>query len=91
MLPFLLWTRREVGEVPLLSVAAKPVLAGGVMTLLVWLLWPAQEAWRNGWGAFALFLGIGVGLPVVYMAVLLALRPFTGPEMQMLKQVLRRS
>jgi O-antigen/teichoic acid export membrane protein len=91
MLPFLLWTRREVGEVPLLSIAARPALAGIVLGLLLWLLWPVQEGWRNGWDAFTLFLGVGIAIPVVYIAVLLALRPFTGAETQMLRRVLRRS
>ncbi|MDQ3706783.1 MAG: flippase [Chloroflexota bacterium] len=91
MLPFLAWTRREVGEVPLLSISAKPALAGAALGLLVWLLWPVQEGWRNGWGTFALYVGIGLAIPVVYLAVLLVSRPFTGPEAQMLKNVLRRS
>lgn len=91
MLPFLIWTQREVGEVPLLSVALKPALAGVALGLLVWLLWPVQEGWRNGWGTFSLYLGIGVAIPVVYVAVLLALRPLTESEAQMLRSALRRS
>ncbi|HEY0070995.1 MAG TPA: polysaccharide biosynthesis C-terminal domain-containing protein, partial [Chloroflexia bacterium] len=90
MLPFLAWTRREVGEVPLLSIALKPALAGAALALLVWLLWPVQEGWRSGWGAFALYLGVGIAIPLVYLGVLVALRPFSGAEAQMLKGVLRR-
>ncbi|MEA2573261.1 MAG: hypothetical protein QOH93_559 [Chloroflexia bacterium] len=91
MPPFLLWARREVGHVPLLLIAAKPVMSGAVTALLVWLLWPVQEGWRSGWGALALYVGMGLVIPAAYLAVLLALRPFTGQEAQMLKSVLRRS
>ncbi|HEX8597503.1 MAG TPA: flippase [Chloroflexia bacterium] len=90
MLPFLTWTRREVGEVPLLSIFAKPALAGAGLGLLVWLLWPVQEGWRNGWGAFALYLGIGLAIPVVYLVVFAALRPFSRLETQILKGIVRR-
>jgi O-antigen/teichoic acid export membrane protein len=90
MLPFLVWAQREVGEVPWLSIALKPALAGVALALLVWLLWPVQEGWRSGWGAFALYLGVGVAIPLVYLGVLVALRPFSGAEAQMLRGVLRR-
>lgn len=91
MLPFLLWTRREVGDVPLLSISLKPALAGAVVGLLVWLLWPLQEAWRSGWGAFSLYVAVALAIPAAYLTVLISLRPFTGPETQLLRGVLRRS
>ena len=91
LVPFVLWTRREIGEVPLLSVALKPGLAGLAVGALVWLLWPLQEGWRNGWGAIALYLGVAAALPLVYLVVLFALRPFTGTETGLFKRVLRRS
>lgn len=90
LVPFIMWTRREVGDVPLLSISVKPALAGAAVALLVWLLWPVQEAWRSGWGAFALYLAIALAIPLVYVAVLLALRPFTAPETQTLRGLLRR-
>jgi O-antigen/teichoic acid export membrane protein len=91
LVPFMVWTRREVGEVPLLSISLKPALAGGAVALLVWLLWPVQEAWREGWGAFALYLAVALAIPLVYLALLLALRPFTAAETRTLRGLLRRS
>jgi Na+/proline symporter len=80
-----------VGDVPLLSISLKPALAGAVVGLLVWLLWPVQEGWRSGWGAFALYVGVAPAIAVAYLALLISLRPFTGAETQMLKSALRRS
>jgi O-antigen/teichoic acid export membrane protein len=88
--PFLLWTGREIGAVPLLSLSIKPLLAGVVVSGLTWMLWPLMGRWSASWGDFLLYAGGGLLLLLLYIGAVLALRPFTQNEMQGLRRTLKR-
>ncbi|HYP40008.1 MAG TPA: flippase [Chloroflexia bacterium] len=88
--PFLLWTGREIGTVPLPSLAIKPILAGAVVVVLTWILWPLMGRWSNSLGDFLLYMGSGLFLLLLYAGTMLALRPFTQDEVRGLKNALRR-
>lgn len=90
MTPFLVWTGREIGAVPLVSVALKPVLAGLAVGVAVWLLWGLEQHWREGWAAFALYVAASGGLLALYVAVLLTLKPLTPQEQTALKAAVKR-
>lgn len=89
--PFLVWTGRELAPVPLLSLSIKPLVGGIVAGLLAWLLWPLEQGWAKSWGDFALYVGAGILLLLVYAGVMLALRPFTPLEASALRGVFRRN
>ena len=78
--PFLVWTAREIGRVPLVSLALKPLLAGAVVGGVAWLLQPVARGWQAGTQEFALYLGAGLLLLAAYGVVLFLLRPFTRSE-----------
>lgn len=91
LLPFMLWTRREIGGVPLLRLLWKPLLAGLAAGAVACLLWGIQQQWRMSWGALALYVAASGGLLAVYAAVLIALRPLTRPEMAALRAAITRA
>jgi O-antigen/teichoic acid export membrane protein len=89
--PFLLWTGREIGRVPLVSLALKPLLAAIPVGLLIWVLQPVAQRWSAGWGEFALYVSVGVLLLLVYAGALLVAGPFSMEERGTLRRALRRS
>jgi O-antigen/teichoic acid export membrane protein len=88
--PFLYWVRRELGTANLPQVALTAALSGGVVLLVVWALSGLSARWNDGWGSFALYLGGGLLLLVVYAAVMVALKPFTRKEQDVLRRALGR-
>jgi O-antigen/teichoic acid export membrane protein len=88
--PFVWWANRELGAVPLLSLVWRPLAAGAAAALLGWLLLPFAQRWQAGTLDFVLFLAMGGLLAVAYLAVLLALRPFTSSELSTLRTALWR-
>ncbi|MBF6612767.1 MAG: flippase [Chloroflexi bacterium] len=88
--PFLFWTTGELGRVAVPALAAKPLFAGAATGLVGWFLWPITEKWNSGWGDFALYMGAGLMLLVVYAVVLLAMQPFTQIEKAGLRSALKR-
>jgi O-antigen/teichoic acid export membrane protein len=89
--PFLVWTGRQIGRVPLLSLALKPLLAAAPVALLGWLLLPVAQGWSSGWGELALYVGGGLLLLLVYTGALLLVRPFSEEERSTLRRALRRN
>jgi O-antigen/teichoic acid export membrane protein len=88
--PFVWWVSRELGAVPLASLAWRPLAAGALCALLGWLLLPIAGRWQASVGDFATYLGLGILLGTIYMAAIVALRPFTSTEMVGLRGALRR-
>jgi O-antigen/teichoic acid export membrane protein len=88
--PFLLWTGREIGRIPLLGIAWRPTLAGFILGLIAYLLRGVNERWQLSVSDFVLYVAVGAGLGLVYIALLLLLRPFTSQEAQTLRRAIRR-
>jgi O-antigen/teichoic acid export membrane protein len=88
--PFVWWVRRELGALPLLSLAWRPVAAGALVGLLAWLLLPFAESWQGSLPNFLVYLLLGALIAAVYTAAIFVLRPFTGAEMGTLRSALRR-
>jgi O-antigen/teichoic acid export membrane protein len=88
--PFLLWTGREIGRVPLLGTAWRPTLAGVVLALISYLLRGVNERWKLSPADFTLYVAVGAGLGLIYVAMVLLLRPFTTQETQTLRRAIRR-
>ena len=90
--PFLMWTVRELGDVPLppASWALKPLLGGLVVGALGWALQPLARHWNESWLDAATYLGAGLLLLGVYVAATLVARPFTDAERKALVGALRR-
>lgn len=89
--PFLVWVGREVGSVGLPALAFKPALAGAVVGVIAWLLWPLAGGWFEWWGSFALYALCGVALLALYCIAIILLQPFTPAELKTLRGVLRRA
>lgn len=87
--PFLVWTGREIGRVPLGALALKPFAAGLVVAGTAWALQPAAQRWNAGGAELAGYLGCGLLLLGVYGAALLVLRPFSEGEWGALRGALR--
>lgn len=90
MVPFLAWTGREIGKVPLASVASKPALAGLVVGVALWLLQGITQHWRDNVGALVLYLATAAGLLALYGVALILLKPLTGDEQKILMAALKR-
>ena len=88
--PFLYWVRRELGAANIAALALKPAIAGLLLVPVAWPLSAVAARWNAGWGDFALYLAGGGLLLAVYAVALIALRPFTGQESEMLRRSLRR-
>ncbi len=88
--PFAWWVRRELGTLPLLSLAWKPLAAGGALAIVIGLLSPLASKWQTSTADFSLYIGIGILLAAMYIAAVLALRPFTPTELSSLRSALRR-
>ncbi len=88
--PFLLWTGREIGHVPVLALGLKPLLAGVAAGLVGWALWPLMSHWRDSWDDLALYVGAGLLLFALYAALTTLSRPFTRPELDGLRRALRK-
>jgi O-antigen/teichoic acid export membrane protein len=88
--PFLLWTRREIGSIPLAPMALKPLVAGAAMGVAVWGMQSLVERWSNSWADFALYATGGMLLFTAYTGVLWALRPFTDTEANVLLGLVRK-
>ena len=90
LVPFLVWTGREVGRVPLLSISAKPLVAGLALGALGWAMQGLLQNWSRDLAALLLYACGGLLMGAVYVAVLLALRPFTPGEFASLRSAIRR-
>jgi O-antigen/teichoic acid export membrane protein len=90
LVPFMLWTGRELGSVPLAQMVVKPLVAGLAVGLIGWALSGLAERWSDGWANLALYFAGGLLLVAVYAGVLLLLRPFTPAEQAVLRGALRR-
>jgi O-antigen/teichoic acid export membrane protein len=88
--PFLWWTGHELGAVPLLSLAWRPMAAGVVIGLIGWGLVSFAAKWQATVGDFALYMGVGALLAAIYLMAMLLLRPFTTAEITSLKGALRK-
>lgn len=88
--PFLFWVGKELGMVPLMSLLWKPTVAGIATGTAGWLLWPAAQGWASSGGAFTLYVAVGVLLLTLYLAPLLALRPFSSQELGVFRNAIRR-
>jgi O-antigen/teichoic acid export membrane protein len=88
--PFLAWTGREIGRVPIAALAWKPLAAGLAAAAVGWLIRALADRWQDSWSDFALYVGGGLLLLVVAGAVLAALQPFDAAERQALRRALRR-
>ncbi len=88
--PFLWWTGRELGTLPILSLVWRPLAAGIAVGLLGWALAPFAGRLQATAGDFALFIAIGALLAVVYLTVIVVLRPLTSAEVRSLRAVFRR-
>jgi O-antigen/teichoic acid export membrane protein len=86
--PFLYWTTREIGRVPLVALALKPLVAGAAVGVIALLLQPLAQGWQSGVQGFVLYLGAGVLLLAAYMGALFLLRPFTNEETATLARAL---
>lgn len=87
--PFLMWTGREIGAVPLAGIASKPLLAGIIVAGVGWLLRGLVDRWSASWLDFALYVGVGVLLLAIYGAIMLAVRPFGEAERATLGRAFR--
>lgn len=90
LVPFLLWTSRELGATSIGSVALKPALAAAAVSVSAYLLWPLTQRWSSHWADFGLYVAAGVLLCCVYAAALVVLRPLTQGELSAIKGTLRR-
>jgi O-antigen/teichoic acid export membrane protein len=88
--PFLVWVGRSVGPVPVVALAWKPLVAGLVAGVLMWLGWSLFMQWKSDTTAFALYVGAGIGFALAYGLVLLLLRPFTSGELASFRSILSR-
>lgn len=87
--PFLWWAGRELGALPVGALVLKPLAAGALLAVIMWLLWGLSEGWQLSAGAFALYIGVGILLAAIYTAIMFILRPFNGAEMRGLRGALR--
>lgn len=88
--PFVWWIKRELGELPLLSLVWRPIIAGAVVGAMGWLLAMFAARWQASPADFALYTAIGALLVALYVAIVLVLRPFTSTELSSLRSVVRR-
>jgi O-antigen/teichoic acid export membrane protein len=90
LVPFMAWTRRELGSVNFTSIALKPLLAGGGFAWLAWFLWALIERWSASAADFILYIMGGLALLAIYVLLLTLLKPFSEAELTGLKGALRR-
>jgi len=90
LVPFIYWTRRELGQVNLGAVIVKPLISGLGLVVPAWLLWFVAERWSASAADFALYILSGLALLAIYGLLLIALRPFSQDELSGLKRALRR-
>ena len=88
--PFLVWTAREIGSVPLVELAGKPLAAGVITAGLGWAMHDLVQRWQQGWVEMALYVGGGLLLFAVYAGALFLMRPFSQAERAVLRGALRR-
>ena len=89
LVPFIIWTGREIGSIPLAQMAVKPFVAGLVAGLLGWVVGGLAKSWSDGWANLALYLVGGLLLVLVYAGALLVLRPFSTAEREVLSGALK--
>jgi O-antigen/teichoic acid export membrane protein len=90
LVPFMAWTRRELGQVNFPSIALKPLLSGIGFGLLTWFLWSLLERWSASAADFSLYIMGGLALLAIYVLLLTLLKPFSEAELTGLKGALRR-
>lgn len=88
--PFLFWTAKEIGHVRIDQLIWKPILAGAVVAVVAWFLWPFQEKWGAGPGEFASYIGVGLLLLVLYVLTVALLKPLSQQELSGLRSALGR-
>ena len=88
--PFLFWTGRELGRVPLVRIAWKPAVAGLVVLAAGWSLGALTAHWSASWSDFALYAAVGPLLLLIYAGVLFVIKPFSPGEREMIMRAIRR-
>ncbi len=94
LVPFTLWVSRELKSAsggPDLKMAWKPLAAGVVTGALMYAVWIVFAAWNRDLPSLGIYVGVGALLALVYIGLLLALRPFTTEEIGALARLVRRS
>lgn len=91
MWPFLMWTGRELGPVPLAAISWKPALALLVLLVPGAALVSVFDRWSAGWLDFALYVLVGAGLLLLSLLALFFLSPFRPEERGMLMRAVRRN
>lgn len=91
LVPFLMWTARELGPIPIGALVGKPVLAGIAVAVAGWMLWPLAQRWSVQWLDFGFYAVAGVLLCCLYAVALGLLRPLTHTELNAIKSSLKRS
>jgi O-antigen/teichoic acid export membrane protein len=84
LIPFMIWTGREIGRVPILSMLGRPVVGGLAAGLLMWPLGPLAQHWSSDWVGLALYLSAGILIAMLSVAATLFLRHLTPAEMRVL-------
>lgn len=90
LVPFIYWTRRELGQINLGNLILKPLISGLVLVVPTWVLWSVAERWSASTADFVLYILSGLALVAIYGLILMALRPFSQNELTGLKGALRR-
>ena len=86
--PFLYWTTKELGRVPIEQLAWRPVLVAAIVAALMGFVWPFQERWQVSVADFVIYIAMGLAIGALSVLAFALLKPLTQQELTGIRSAL---